>query len=101
MDVGCTTQWYWIEIEVEITRSKPLILMIKTDPDPMNSDFPIERMSTLFEILTATSRVGSSRSVMGSKRESCRAEIIAYSGRDVRRGSEEKVPMQPRREGDC
>jgi hypothetical protein len=35
---------------------------------------------------------------MGEKRESCRAEMVAYSGNPRLRGWDSKVPMQPRKE---
>lgn len=50
--------------------------------------------------VTATSSVGSSARVMDEKRVSWRADVRAYSLREVTMGSEEKVPMQPRRVGE-
>lgn len=50
--------------------------------------------------VTATSRVGSSEREIGENLVSCNADVKAYSGREVMRGSEEKVPMQPRRVGE-
>lgn len=47
--------------------------------------------------VTLTSSEGSSLSVIGEKRSSCRAEAIVKERRPLARGSEANVPMQPRR----
>lgn len=48
--------------------------------------------------VTETESEGSSSAAMGAKRVSERADVSAYEGSAVTSGSEEKVPMQPRRD---